>query len=133
MSSKNTAERFAQLFQRIEKTPVYRVEGLKVEIAEQIYLAMQKDGINNAELARRLGKSRPYVTKVLSGNVNFTLETLVNIGDALNCEISLGLKPKASSVAATTRKNPPKKKLPAPKKAKKKKRVALAIVLAEAS
>ncbi|NOT58889.1 MAG: helix-turn-helix transcriptional regulator [Acidobacteria bacterium] len=132
MSSDKTTERFAQLFQRIEKTPSYRVEGLKVEVAEQIYLAMQRGGINNAELARRLGKSRAYVTKVLSGNVNFTLETLVTIGDALNCEIALGLKLKASSVAATTRKNPPKTKLPASRKAKKKNRVALAIVLAEA-
>jgi transcriptional regulator with XRE-family HTH domain len=49
--------------------------------------------MSNVELARRLGKSRAYVTKVLRGTTNFTLESLVRIGRALSCEVELDLLP----------------------------------------
>lgn len=96
MNNKGTSERFAELFHKLQQSPTYRIEGLKVEISEQIYLAMQRDDVSNAELARRLGKSRAYVTKILSGNVNFTLETLVAIAEALNYEVKFEMTPKST-------------------------------------
>ncbi|PYS47601.1 MAG: hypothetical protein DMF68_15600 [Acidobacteria bacterium] len=48
---------------------------------------MKQKGASNVELARRLGKSRAYVTKVLQGSTNFTLESLVKIARALDCQI----------------------------------------------
>ena len=61
---RTVTERFADLFHEIEQSDVYHIEGVKVEIAEQIYLAMKQQAVSNAELARRLAKSRAYVTKV---------------------------------------------------------------------
>lgn len=87
---------FSNLFEQIEKSPGYTVEGLKVEIAEMIYLAMQRSQVHQAELARLMGKSRAYITKVLSGNVNFTLETMVSIADALDCEVKIAIRHKRS-------------------------------------
>jgi transcriptional regulator with XRE-family HTH domain len=95
MSNKETSKRFAELFRQLQQSPTYRIEGLKVEISEQIYQAMQRGHISNAELARRLGKSRAYVTKILSGNVNFTLETLVIITAALNYELKFEMTPRS--------------------------------------
>lgn len=86
--------RAAALFARIRNTATYQVEGLKVELAEQIYQVMQEQNISNAELARRLNTSRAYITKILQGDVNFTLETLGGIAHALNCEFNVELKPK---------------------------------------
>jgi plasmid maintenance system antidote protein VapI len=92
---RTVSERFAGLLQRAESTDAYQVDRLKVEISERIYNVMKEQGVSNAELARRLGKSRAYVTKLLRGTTNFTLESLVRIGRALSCEVELELLPKA--------------------------------------
>src|SRR5688500_18606190 len=108
MRSKTTAKRFADLLQSAEQSDRFRIDGLKVEISEQIYEAMNQQGISNADLARRLGKSRAYVTKLLRGTTNFTLESLVRIGRALSteAEINLVTKPTARSKPKRTKKRP---------------------------
>lgn len=106
---KIVTERFADQLRRAELTDAYQIDRLKVEISERIYQAMNHQGVSNAELARRLGKSRAYVTKLLRGTTNFTLESLVRIGRALSCEVELELLPRAAQP----------KPLAAPKAAKK--------------
>lgn len=91
---RTATERFADLFRELEQSDVYHIEGAKVEIAEQIYLAMKRQGVSNAELARRLGKSRAYVTKVLQGSTNFTLKSLVKIARVLDCQLDLQFSPR---------------------------------------
>lgn len=88
------AERFANLFERFEQSESYHIDAAKLEISEQIHLAMEQQGISRAELARSLGKSRAYVTKVLQGSTNFTLESLVRIARALDCQLDLQLSPR---------------------------------------
>ena len=87
-NKQNPQKVFAKLLADYEQDEEYRLDGLKVEIAEKIYLAMKNRHVSNAELARRLNKSRPYITKILQGNVNFTLETLAKIAQALDCEMN---------------------------------------------
>ncbi len=81
------ADRFARMLSKSEKLGALQSERVKVEAAERIYLEMERQGINNAELARRLKKSRAYITKVLEGNENFTIETLCQIAKALGCRL----------------------------------------------
>ncbi len=88
-------ERFADLLERAELSDAYQIDRLKVEISERIYNTMTRQDISNAELARRLGKSRAYITKLLRGTTNFTLESLVRISRALSCEVEFELLPKA--------------------------------------
>jgi transcriptional regulator with XRE-family HTH domain len=47
-----------------------------------------------AELARRLKTSRAYITKLLQGSANFTLESLVKVARALDCSVSVTMRPK---------------------------------------
>jgi len=88
MSNKNltAAERFAKLGENLKKDGRLQVDEAKLELSEQIFQAMENKGVSEAELSRRLGVSRAYVNKVLQGDTNFTIETLVKIGIALNCE-----------------------------------------------
>lgn len=97
---KTTSEQFADLLQRAQQSDTFQIDRLKVEISERIYAAMKQQGTSNAELARRLGKSRAYVTKLLRGTTNFTLESLVRIGWALSCEVEFELLPKARRAKA---------------------------------
>jgi antitoxin component HigA of HigAB toxin-antitoxin module len=92
------ANRFANLFERFEQSENYHLDAAKVEISEQIYLAMEQQGVSKAELARRLGKSRAYVTKVLQGSTNFTLESLVRIARALDYQLDLQFSPRHKSI-----------------------------------
>jgi antitoxin component HigA of HigAB toxin-antitoxin module len=46
---------------------------------EDIMLAMDKMGLSKVELSRRLGKSKSYVTQLLSGSRNMTLSSLSDL------------------------------------------------------
>jgi transcriptional regulator with XRE-family HTH domain len=56
---------------------------------------MEANGITRSDLARRLGVSPAYITKVLRGNVNFTVDSMVRLVKAAGGEISVQIAPKA--------------------------------------
>lgn len=74
---------FQELVKQIKETETFDKEVVLSSVSDQIAFLMKKDGVKKAELARRLGKSRAYITKILQGNVNFTIDTLVQIARAL--------------------------------------------------
>lgn len=80
------AERFKEMLDALKEQDSFYVDGAKVELSEQIYVAMEEKGISEAELSRRLGVSRAYVNKILQGSANLTIESLVKIGRALGRE-----------------------------------------------
>lgn len=61
-------------------------QGLKYEVGKQVLEVLWKDDVSQAELARRLGKSRQYVTKMLKGYSNFTLDSIAGLAIALKKE-----------------------------------------------
>ncbi|MBA7656583.1 hypothetical protein ES703_64509 [subsurface metagenome] len=67
----------------------YLLEEQKVEILEEIILIMEKKSITRAELARRLGTTRAYITKLFRMNINFTIESLVKIAHSVGSKISI--------------------------------------------
>lgn len=70
-----------------EEDKVYAREDLVYNVTEDILVIMEDMGINKKELADKLGKSRAYITQILSGSRNMTLGTFSDI-----C-FSLGFKP----------------------------------------
>jgi ribosome-binding protein aMBF1 (putative translation factor) len=91
----NSSEGFSALFDRLEHSEGYELDALKVELCEQIYCIMEHEEITKAELARRLQTSRAYITKILQGSANLTLESLVKVAKALECKLSVKLRSKA--------------------------------------
>ena len=86
MSERGLLDRWVEEWDR---DPDYLVEGVLLAATERICELMDKHGISRAELARRLGKSRAYVTRVLNGQPNMTLKTLTQIAVALGEGIDL--------------------------------------------
>lgn len=84
---------FEELFEQARQRLDYRVEGAKNEFTEKTVRRMQALGITRTELADRLGKKQPHITKLLSGNNNFTIETMVQIAEALECHFRCHLEP----------------------------------------
>ncbi|MFT4929423.1 MAG: plasmid maintenance system antidote protein VapI [Phenylobacterium sp.] len=58
-------------------------EDLVYNVTEDLLVILEDMNISKKELARRLGKSRSYVTQILSGSRNMTLGTLSDICYAL--------------------------------------------------
>jgi len=52
------------------------VELLMAKITNVIVVAMEETSTTKAELAKRMGVSRPYITQMLSGKRNVTLRTM---------------------------------------------------------
>ena len=93
---KKTENGFADLFKWAKNQKEYWVEGAKIEFAEQMLAQMEAQNISRKELASRLGTSPAYVTKILRGSTNFTLESMVSIARALNCELCTHLQKQGS-------------------------------------
>lgn len=87
---------FRRLFEEAERHDDYWVERASLEVTDAVARRMEELAISRAELARRLGTSPAYVTKVLRGNANFTLATVVKLARALESEVRVGLAPAAS-------------------------------------
>jgi transcriptional regulator with XRE-family HTH domain len=75
------------LYDRISSSPErmknFQRERLEMEITELICQLMEQQGITRADLAKRLGKSRPYITKMLGSGTNLTVKTISDIFFAL--------------------------------------------------
>jgi transcriptional regulator with XRE-family HTH domain len=76
----------------------FRLEKIILDLTEQVCKRMQDRQITRTQLARDLNVSPAAVTKILNGNSNFTLRTLLSLGDALNLDLGIEFRPKEISV-----------------------------------
>lgn len=88
-----TESTFAQLFAEARGMPEYWEEGAILDFTEAMYIAMEEQDVTRAELARRLGTSQAYITRVLGGHANFTLRTMAKLALALGLQLEVGLVP----------------------------------------
>lgn len=69
------------------------IEALVAESSEVIARLMAEQNVSKADLARRLNKSRAWVTQLLSGKANMTVRTLAEVVYALDAEVKLHAQP----------------------------------------
>lgn len=68
---------YSDAIEEIRKSVEFDQETAKLEFALELKRVMERESISNAELAERLGVSRPMVSKLLRGDANMTIETMV--------------------------------------------------------
>ena len=59
----------------------------------QILKRMKELGMSQTDLARRMKVSRPYITKVLRQDVNFSFRTAAKLANALKMDFMPELRP----------------------------------------
>lgn len=74
-----------------------RVGMEKLLIMESILARMDVLKMKRKDLAGAMKVSSARITAMLDGKNNFTLETLMRVAEALDCEFQSCLKPKATS------------------------------------
>jgi transcriptional regulator with XRE-family HTH domain len=87
---------FVELTRGYGADPKYWLEDAKLDFAQKLGELLEARNMSRAELARRLGTSRAYVTRVLRAEFNLTLESMVKIALALDARVSLDLASKHS-------------------------------------
>lgn len=87
MTKKTIAERL----QEARKLPAYWIEKLTLDVTSKLWAAMKQRELTQAALAQKVGKQAPYVNRVLNGNHNVTLSTLVSLAHALDMEVKIDL------------------------------------------
>lgn len=89
-----TDKTFKKLFEQARGTDEYWLEGPILDFTEDLSRVMAEKKVSRSELARRIGASPAYVTKVLRGNVNFTLASMSKLARAFDFEVRLHLGPR---------------------------------------
>lgn len=86
----------ATAIERFQSTPkgkqLMQQERLILEVTEFIIAKMQEKGVTRSELARRLEKSKGWISQLLAGEANFTLRTLADVFGALGHCPTIGTK-----------------------------------------
>ena len=59
----------------------------------RILLRMKELGVSQSDLAKRMKVSRPYITKVLHQDVNFSFRTAAKLATALKMDFFPDLRP----------------------------------------
>jgi|GEM_PF-1439925 len=75
---------FGAAVKKAKKRPEFYEETILLDVARKIIQEMDAQDISRTELARRLDVSSAYITKILCGHENLTIETLAKIAFALN-------------------------------------------------
>ena len=68
----------------------------------QVLLRMKELGLSQTDLAKRMKVSRPYITKVLRQDVNFSFRTAAKLARALQMDFIPELHPSQDHCALST-------------------------------
>jgi transcriptional regulator with XRE-family HTH domain len=98
MQAENVLDQWQGMVAEAETSIEYWMHGPVVELTEDLSRRMKEQKISRAELARRMGTSRAYITKLLSGDANFTLQTMVKLALAVNGVLHLQIADKDAVV-----------------------------------
>ncbi|MCK9468237.1 MAG: helix-turn-helix domain-containing protein [Porticoccaceae bacterium] len=94
MNAKNGLKWFSD----VENHDDFWIEKAKIGFAVSVDRQLASQKVNRAGLAERLKKSAAYITKLLRGDENLTIASMVRIARALNCELHIHMAPKAHQV-----------------------------------
>ena len=85
---------FKDLFDTARQRDTFQTAKIILDFTEGLYGLMQENKISRVELAKRLGSSPAYITKVLRGDINFTVETMVRLAKAVGGSLQVHMGPR---------------------------------------
>ena len=83
-----------------ERMRLYQQERAILEVTELISQVMDEQNVNRSELARRIGKTKGYITQLLDGRTNMTVRTISDIFTTLNRALHFQEGPLDATVSA---------------------------------
>jgi transcriptional regulator with XRE-family HTH domain len=77
-----------------EQIEVNHIDEVKLDFAAAVDRELERCQLSRSGLARALGTSPAWVTKVLRGDANPTVETMQRVASAVGCDLFTHLAPK---------------------------------------
>lgn len=81
---------------KAQKSDAYWIEKASLDFTEDVLAKMDEQGMSRKDLADRINVSPAYITKILRGSTNFTLESMVKISRALGYVLCTHLQPEGA-------------------------------------
>jgi transcriptional regulator with XRE-family HTH domain len=91
----NEATEYVSLEEEFIDDPRYAFFRASDRFVARIAIAMDEQGVSQAELARRLGVSRQHISAFMTDPGNPTLQTIVRMAHALALTVNIQLEPAA--------------------------------------
>lgn len=92
-------KKWKALREKIRNSEGYWVERAKHDFTAALHQVMKRKRISKAALARKLGISAPYVSRVMSGDENLTIESMVKFARAVDGQLHLHISDQRSRVS----------------------------------
>ena len=86
-------QKYTDFLTESENSIEYWTETIISDFTSEICRVMEEKNISRTALAEKIGASPAYVTKVLRGNINFTLATMTKLARALGMIVRIHLAP----------------------------------------
>ena len=83
-----------------QQHPAYWSYLTTLEFIDALVAEMDAQGVSGAELARRMGTSRAWVSRVLAGECNLTVATMGKLDSALGMRVTTQIVPVDTTAAA---------------------------------
>jgi transcriptional regulator with XRE-family HTH domain len=93
--------KLADVLAKARRSVTYLAEKCVLQYTGEIDRLMEKRQLSRAELGRRIGASPAYVTKVLRGETNLTIKTMVSLADALGARVEITVLDNAAAFGDT--------------------------------
>jgi transcriptional regulator with XRE-family HTH domain len=84
---------FSKLFADAKTRETYWKEKAVLDFTQEVVNRMSDLGVSRSELATRIDVKPAFVTKILRGDNNFTLDTMTKVGRALKARLRVHLEP----------------------------------------
>ncbi len=81
----------------------YWIEKTKNDVAVKLEKLIKQSNLTKTQFAQRINASSAYVTKMLRGDANLTIETMVKASRALDCELHIHIAHKNHRVSWSER------------------------------
>ena len=94
------SKRLREWVEDAKKTDTYWVEHAKLEFAIALEKQRRIANMTCADLARKIGTSAAYITKMFRGDSNVTIETMVKLARATGGEVQIKIVDRVTEVKA---------------------------------
>ena len=87
------SNKYKQYVDNTKKSLIYWQELSILEFTEELARILEQKKLTQSDLAKKINKSAPYISKVMNGNVNFTLKTMTELARALDSIVHVHIAP----------------------------------------
>ncbi len=85
-------------YQQLTDDEQSQIEAAKIDFAVDLAHQMGREGLKKRDLATKLGTSAAYATKVLRGDANLTIDSMVRLARAAGGTLHIHIAPQEAKV-----------------------------------